>query len=255
MRLKILILFALIVIASISNSYSQNSKKDTLEFNPQFGIFIGGGYDYFAKGSEYDQDGAGSIDYNIDYAKTKGAASNIGLQFKIPFKETILLSLEGSGLVSSHKIKYILSSDRGSLNSSGAALLTDDSKIYSDYTANYFSTRFSGIIEKRFGKNWNYYFGIGPYGSLNYRKITAKGTERTESFYIDTTIYDNNIRTNYKSEFGLAMLAGVIIPASTKTKVFIEARSLVPFRDSIYDPNLKIYHFVINVGLIWNINF
>ncbi len=255
MKRKTIILSALFAISLTGNSYSQNSRKDTLESNPQFGVFIGGGYDYFTEGSKYDQDGAGSITQTVDYNKTKGGAAIIGLQFKIPFKETFLLSLEGSGVVSSHQIKYVLSSDRGALTNGGSVLLSDDSKTYSDYTTNYFSTRFSGIIEKRFGKNWNYYFGIGPYGSTNYRKINAKGTEYTDSFYIDTTIYDNNIRTYYQTEFGLTMLTGIIIPASTKTKLFIEARGLVPFRDSIKNPNLKIYHFLINLGLFWNINF
>lgn len=232
---------------------------DSTSQNPQLGIFLGGGYDAFRAGEKYDESGAGGthhINDEIDFSNTNGYCSNIGLEFKIPFTKNVLLSLEGTEILAFHQFEYRF--NEGAFN--------DGMNITAKYSTYKAFSKFAGILERRYGSKWKYYFGVGFYISEQNNIFSAKGEKSIHTYdsgtpaapatiYRDTTIYNSDIKISYKTEAGITMLTGVIIPTKHKYSFFIEARYARAFRDSFSNPNLRLSHLVLNAGILFELNF
>lgn len=257
MKIKYITLILSFLLICIELKSQVNN--DSASQNPQLGIFLGGGYDAFRSGDKYDESGAGGTRYSTDeinYSKTNGYSSNIGLQFKIPFTKHVSFYLEGTEIFAFHQFEYTFKN--------GA--FYGGSEIKAKYSTYKTFSKFAGILERRYGLKWQYYFGVGFYITEQNSIISTKGEKSIHTFepgtpgapatiYSDTIIYNNDIKTSYKTEAGTTMLTGIIIPTKHKYSFFIEARYARAFRDSFSNPNLRLSHFVLNAGLLFDLNF
>lgn len=208
-----------------------------------FSVYTGAGVDAFKYKKSRVPYGTS---YDIYSKSIKGNHFQIGMQCAVQPSKMFILGVDANiGLI---KNNYKYSS-------------TSSSKMGYSATYNYsfvdqLAYQQISILPQITGsKTVRPYFAFGPFLGFN-QLISTKGEVYSESIQhqnsntiVNDTVYRNNeIKTKYNTELGLAACLGIKIKLE-KMMLFIETRANKSFSPYISEPKIAVYHYSVNVGI------
>lgn len=244
-------LLPLLFLPAFCSAQWDDNKADSLKrISPQkaeIGFYIGGGYELLREGKEsMSYSPAGESHYDLSRSSS-GYSALVGARFKLPLNKNIFLNIDGSYAYMYHHFVYSSGSSFSALNYSSS------SHTESDYITHSNNLRLSLMPEFLLGAKRQFYVGFGVFLFSKEKIWNTNGKE-----IIDTsgtyTRYDEDItRGKYNMEIGGCLSAGYKIPLKKNRYFFFEAIVYSPFGNSMNDPNIKIYHYTLNAGLLFTL--
>jgi hypothetical protein len=224
-----------------------DSPKQIIPEKAEIGCYLGGGYELLNEGEEsMSYSPAGGSHYDLN-SSSSGYSALVGARFKLPLSKKIFLNIDGTYAYMYHHFVYSSGSSFSALNYSSSSYRE------SDYITHSNNLRMSIMPEFLLGTKRQFYVGFGVF-LFSKEKIWSTNGQETVDTSLTYTRYNEDIkRGKYNFEVGGSLSVGYRIPLKKNRYFFFEAMALCPFRDSINDPNIKIYHLTLNAGLLFTL--